>query len=421
MAYTDNLLFHNFLGPLMNPGLAQLQPYPFEKLAGLKQGISPPPDKTAIDLSIGEPRHKTPGFILDELRAHLPETAIYPKTRGSEALRKAMADWLRKRFTLPVATLHPDRHILPVNGTREALFALAQCVVDTRAPDPVVMLPNPFYQIYEGAALLAGARPVYVNCVEAHGYIPDFKSIPESVWQHCQLLYLCTPGNPTGAVIGRDTFGRLLELADRHDFIIACDECYSEIYLDESNPPPGLLQVAAELGRDDYRRCVVFHSLSKRSNVPGLRSGFVAGDERIIGAFLNYRTYHGCAMPPYVQAASTRAWQDEAHVIENRNLYREKFTAVLDILAPVMRVSLPAAGFYLWPETPVADCDFARGLYATQNVTVLPGSFLSRSANGINPGANRVRMALVPPLAECREAALRINAYILTTQTGKQK
>jgi len=421
MAYTDNLLFHNFHGPLMNPGLAQLQPYPFEKLAGLKQGISPPQNKAAIDLSIGEPRHKTPAFILDELRAHLPEAALYPRTRGSDALRQAMADWLRKRFKLPAAGLHPDRHILPVNGTREALFAFAQCVVDARAPDPVVMLPNPFYQIYEGAALLAGARPVYVNCEEANGYIPDFEAVSASVWKHCQLLYLCTPGNPTGAIIGRDTIGRLLELADRHDFIIASDECYSEIYLDEGNPPPGLLQVASELGRDDYRRCVVFHSLSKRSNVPGLRSGFVAGDERIISAFLSYRTYHGCAMPSYAQAASTRAWQDEEHVIENRKLYREKFTAVLGILEPVMQVSLPAASFYLWPETPVADCDFARGLYASQNVTILPGSFLSRAANGINPGHNRVRMALVPPFAECKEAALRIYDYVTTMQTGKQK
>ena len=405
----------------MNPGLAQLQPYPFEKLAWLKQGVSPRQDKAAIDLSIGEPRHKTPGFILDELRAHLAEAAIYPRTRGSDALRKAMADWLRKRFKLSATELHADRHILPVNGTREALFAFAQCVVDARAPDPVVILPNPFYQIYEGAAVLAGARPVYVNCEEAHGYIPDFETVPESVWNHCQLLYLCTPGNPTGAVIGRDTFRKLLELADRHDFIIACDECYSEIYFDEGSPPPGLLQVAAELGHNDFRRCVAFHSLSKRSNVPGLRSGFVAGDERIISTFLQYRTYHGCAMPSYVQAASERAWQDEEHVIENRKLYREKFTEVLGILAPVMRVGLPAAGFYLWPETPEADCDFARGLYASHNVTVLPGSFLSRPANGINPGENRVRIALVPPFTECREAALRIYEYVTTMHTGKQK
>jgi len=396
----------------MNPGLAQLQPYPFEKLTGLKQGITPPPDKGAIDLSIGEPRHKTPAFILDEIRTHLPEAAVYPKTRGSETLRGAMTDWLRRRFRLPAASLHPDRHVLPVNGTREALFAIAQCVIDARGPGPVAMLPNPFYQIYEGAALLAGARPVYVNCDEANGYIPDFDAVPVSVWKHCRLLYLCTPGNPTGAIIERATFGKLLELADRHDFIIASDECYAEIYPDETQPPPGLLQAAAELGCDDYRRCVVFHSLSKRSNVPGMRSGFVAGDERIISAFLQYRTYHGCAMPQYIQAASTRAWQDEQHVIENRKLYREKFSAVLDILGPVLRMHRPAAGFYLWPETPLPDCDFARGLYAAQNVTVLPGSFLSRAANGINPGANRVRIALVPPLAECREAAMRIREYV---------
>ena len=421
MAYTGNLLIHYILGPLMNPGLAQLQPYPFEKLARLKYGISARRGKTAIDLSIGEPRHKTPGFILDVLRTHLAEAAIYPRTRGSDALRQAMADWVRKRFKLSAADFHAERHLLPVNGTREALFALAQCVVNVRASDPVVILPNPFYQIYEGATLLAGARPVYVNCEEAHGYIPDFESVPESAWKQCHLLYLCTPGNPTGAVIGRDTFGKILELAERHDFIIACDECYSEIYLDEGNPPPGLLQVAAELGHNDYRRCIVFHSLSKRSNVPGLRSGFVAGDERIISAFLKYRTYHGCAMPSFIQAASERAWQDEEHVIENRKLYREKFTEVLEILAPVMQVSLPVAGFYLWPKTPEGDCDFARGLYATQNVTVLPGSFLSRTANGINPGENRVRMALVPPFAECREAALRIYEYVTNMHTGKQK
>ena len=404
----------------MNPGLSRLQPYPFDKLAGLIQGISPPQDKLAIDLSIGEPRHKTPAFILEAIRAHLPEAAVYPKTRGSDELRQALSDWLIKRFRLPASSLHPDRHVLPVNGTREALFAIAQCVVDTRAPDPVVLLPNPFYQIYEGAALLAGARPVYVNCLEANGYIPDFEAVPVSIWKHCQLLYICSPGNPTGAIMERDNFGQLLELSDRHDFIIASDECYSEIYLDETQPPPGLLQVAAELGRDDYRRCIVFHSLSKRSNVPGMRSGFVAGDERIISAFLRYRTYHGCAMPPYIQAASAHAWQDEKHVIENRELYRDKFTAMLAILGPVLHASCPAAGFYLWPATPVPDCDFARGLYASQNVTVLPGNFLARTADGINPGENRVRMALVPPLAECKEAAMRIHSYVTTMQTGKQ-
>jgi len=262
------------------------------------------------------------------------------------------------------------------------------------------------------SAMLAGARPVYVNCGEANGYIPDFESVPAPVWKHCRLLYLCTPGNPTGAIIGRDTLGKLLELADRHDFIIASDECYAEIYPDETLPPPGLLQVAAELGRDDYHRCIVFHSLSKRSNVPGMRSGFVAGDTQIISAFLKYRTYHGCAMPSYIQAASARAWQDEQHVIENRKMYYEKISAVLGILGPALRVYRPAAGFYLWPETSIPDCDFARGLYATHNVTVLPGSFLSRVANGINPGANRVRIALVPSLAECREAAMRIHEYV---------
>lgn len=283
---------------MMNPGLARLQPYPFERLAGLKQGIATPPDKSPIDLSIGEPGHKTPTFILDAIRAHLPEAAIYPKTRGSDQLRKVIAEWIVKRFRLPVNSLRPELHILPVNGTREALFAFAQCVIDPSLPDPVVVLPNPFYQIYEGAALLAGARPFYLNCREENGYLPDFDDVPTTVWEHCQLLYLCTPANPSGAIMERDKYTQLLELADHYDFIIASDECYSEIYLDESNAPPGLLQAAAELGRDDYRRCVVFHSLSKRSNVPGMRSGFIAGDAEIIRAFLSYRTYHGCAMPP---------------------------------------------------------------------------------------------------------------------------
>lgn len=396
----------------MNTGMSQLQPYPFEKLADLKRGCVPPPGLSPIDLSIGEPRHQTPAFILDELRAHLPEAAVYPRTRGSEPLREAICAWLGRRFKLPAGSLHPDRHVLPVNGTREALFAIAQCVVDARAPEAVVLMPNPFYQIYEGAALLAGARPVYVPCDKSSNYLPDFDAIPGSTWKRCRLLYLCSPGNPTGAVIGFDTYRKLLALADRHDFIIAGDECYSEIYPDEVHPPPGLLQAAAAHGYDDFRHCLVFHSLSKRSNVPGMRSGFVAGDAGLISSFLRYRTYHGCAMPSYVQAASIRAWNDEEHVRENRKLYREKFSAVLDILSPVMKVYPPAAGFYLWPELPVADEEFARGLYSAHNVTVLPGSFLSRPVNAINPGANRVRLALVPPLAACVEAAWRIRDYL---------
>jgi len=396
----------------MNQGLARLHPYPFEKLARLKQGISPPEDKAAIDLSIGEPKHATPGFILDAIKTHLQTAAVYPKTRGSDELRQAIAAWLMKRFELPGDSINPEKHILPVNGTREAIFAFAQCVVDHHATLPVVISPNPFYQIYEGAALLAGAEPVYVNCSETNNFIPDFDSVSADTWKRCQLLYLCSPGNPTGAVINRETIARLFELADRHDFIIAADECYSEIYFDEGHPPPGLLQVAAELGRDDYRRCVVFHSLSKRSNVPGMRSGFIAGDQDLIRAFLRYRTYHGCAMPLFTQMASIRAWQDEAHVVQNRKMYREKFDAVLGILQPVLNVKRPQASFYLWPEIPDTDIDFARGLYSGQNVTVLPGSFLSRTANDINPGERRVRIALVASLDECIEAAKRIREYI---------
>lgn len=396
----------------MNPGLASLQPYPFEKLARLKHGIVTPPGKTAIDLSIGEPKHKTPDFILDKIRAYLTTAAQYPKTRGNDELRATFAAWLTQRFSLPEGSIQPDQHVLPVNGTREALFAFAQCLVNQRQPRPLVVLPNPFYQIYEGAALLAGATPVYLNCEANNHFLPDFAAVPETVWRDCQLVYICTPGNPAGAVMDRKSLTGLLELADRHDFIIASDECYSEIYFDEDQPPPGLLQVAAETGRDDYRHCIVFHSLSKRSNVPGMRSGFVAGNARLIESFLRYRTYHGCAMPGFVQAASVAAWRDEKHVVLNRKLYREKFAAVLDILTPVMTVRQPQGGFYLWPEVPVADEDFARGLYARMNVTVLPGSFLSRPANGINPGARRLRLALVTPLEECVEAAQRIKEYI---------
>ena len=398
----------------MNPGLDSLHPYPFEKLAQLKHGINAPAGKSAIDLSIGEPKHKTPDFILDEIKAHIVTAAEYPKTRGSDELRTAIADWLKKRFKLPADSILPDKHVLPVNGTREALFSFAQCVVDQHKPNALVVSPNPFYQIYEGAALLAGASPVYVNCEASNNFIPDFAAVPVNIWENCQLVYICTPGNPTGAVMDRNSISLLLELAEEYDFVIASDECYSEIYFNEDLPPPGLLQVAAETGRDDYRNCMVFHSLSKRSNVPGMRSGFVAGNEQLIKSFLRYRTYHGCAMPGYTQAASIRAWQDESHVIHNRKLYCEKFTAVLDILAPVMNVQHPQAAFYLWPEVPAPDTTFARDLYASMNVTVLPGSFLSRTANDINPGTGRLRIALVAGLEECTDAATRLREFIQT-------
>lgn len=397
----------------MNPDLKKLQPYPFEKLASLKQGITPPADLEHIALSIGEPKHPAPGFISEELITHLHGLSNYPLTRGKDELRQSITDWLVKRFNLPAASINAADHVLPVNGTREALFAFAQCVVD-RNTKPVVMMPNPFYQIYEGAALLAGAEPYFLNTTAKNNYLPDLDSVDDETWQRCQLLYLCSPGNPTGAVMDMKYLKNVIELAERFDFVIASDECYSEIYLDDSKPPPGLLGAAAEMGNSDYQRCIVFHSLSKRSNVPGLRSGFVAGDKTIICKFLLYRTYHGCAMSAYSQAASIKAWQDEKHVIQNRALYREKFDAVIDILNPVLKFEKPSASFYLWPETPIDDESFARDLFAQQNVTVLPGSYLSREAGNINPGTRHVRMALVAPLDECIDAANRLKTYIQT-------
>jgi N-succinyldiaminopimelate aminotransferase len=397
----------------MNPDMSQLQPYPFERLAQLFADVERPAALSAISLSIGEPRHPTPGFITEEVITHLHGLSKYPTTRGLPELRTAIARWLMWRFKLPDGSVDPERHVLPVNGTREALFAFAQCSIDRRG-NPLVLMPNPFYQIYEGAALLAGATPWFMNTTRETGYRPDFDAVPAAVWERCQLVYICNPGNPTGAVVGLQQLQQLLELADRHDFVIASDECYSELYPDEHAPPPGLLQAAAAAGRDDYSRCMVFHSLSKRSNAPGLRSGFVAGDAALIENFLRFRTYHGCAMPPATQAASIRAWQDEAHVRENRGLYRDKFTAVLDILAPVLDVQAPEAGFYLWPQTRTGDTGFAHDLLAQQNVAVLPGSYLSRTVNGSNPGSDHVRMALVAPFEDCVEAAQRIKSYIVS-------
>ena len=394
----------------MNRNLDGLQPYPFEKLAALKSGVKPPGTLDHIALSIGEPRHPTPGFITEEVLSHLHGLAVYPATRGTSALRGAITEWATRRFELAPGALDPEHNVLPVNGTREALFAFAQAVVDP-AGDPLVLMPNPFYQIYEGAALLADATPRFIPVAADSGFVPDFTTVPADVWQLCQLIYICTPGNPTGAVMDVEQLQQLIGLADEHDFVIASDECYSEIYFDEASPPPGLLQAAAAMGRNDFRRCVVFHSLSKRSNAPGLRSGFVAGDGEILAQFFRYRTYHGCAMPPHHQAASVRAWADESHVRENRRLYADKFEAVVDVLAGVLPVMRPAAAFYLWPETPVPDTEFARGLYAQQNVTVLPGSYLSREVDGDNPGANRIRLALVAPFDECIDAATRIRAF----------
>jgi N-succinyldiaminopimelate aminotransferase len=395
----------------MNPDLDRLQPYPFQKLAELKAGIAPPSDKEHVALSIGEPQHPAPGFIAEALSSHLHGLARYPLTRGEDTLRETIAHWASRRFGLPAGSLDPARHVLPVNGTREALFALAQCVVD-RSQRPLVVMPNPFYQIYEGAALLAGAEPYFLDLSADSRFLPDLDAVPDAVWARCQLLYLCNPGNPAGAVMNEASLRRALELAERHDFVIAADECYSEIHFPDSTPPPGLLGAAARMGRTDYRRCVVFHSLSKRSNVPGLRSGFVAGDAAILERFHLYRTYHGCSMAPPTQAASRAAWEDEHHVAENRRLYARKFDAVLEILGDALSVERPDAGFYLWPETPMDDERFARELFAAENVTVLPGSYLSRDTEGGNPGKGRVRIALVAPLEECIEAAQRIRRFV---------
>jgi len=395
----------------MNNALQQLQPYPFEKLRALLGGVQPAADKSPIALSIGEPKHRSPAFVAEALAANLDQLAVYPTTLGIPALREAIANWCARRFGLPTGVLDPARHVLPVNGTREALFAFTQAVVQ-RDVDGLVVSPNPFYQIYEGAALLAGAQPHYLACLEEHGFNPDFDAVSDDVWQRCQILFLCSPGNPTGALIPLPTLKKLIALADKFDFVIAADECYSELYFDEANPPAGLLTACAELERHDFKRCVVFHSLSKRSNLPGLRSGFVAGDAAILKSFLLYRTYHGCAMPVQTQLASVAAWNDEAHVKANRDLYREKFDAVLAILDGVLDVQRPDGGFYLWARTPIDDETFTRELFVREHVTVVPGSYLSRSVNGENPGAGRVRMALVAPLAECVAAAERIRDFV---------
>jgi len=394
----------------MNHALSTLQPYPFEKLRALLAGVQPPADKRPIALSIGEPKHPAPHFVAQALSDNLEQLSVYPTTLGLPILRERMAQWCEQRFGLNKGAIDPARQILPVNGTREALFAFTQAVVN-RQPDALVVSPNPFYQIYEGAALLAGATPHYLPCLEENGFIPDFEAVPAAVWQNCQILFLCSPGNPTGALIPLETLERLIALADEYDFVIAADECYSELYFDEDSPPPGLLTACTKLGRHDFKRCVVFHSLSKRSNLPGLRSGFVAGDAAILKDFLLYRTYHGCAMPVQTQLASVAAWSDEAHVSANRSLYRAKFAAVLDILSPVLEVKRPDGGFYLWLKTPIDDSQFARELFAREHVTVVPGSYLSREVDGLNPGKNRVRLALVAPLAECVEAAERIRHF----------
>ncbi len=396
----------------MNPRLAQLQPYPFQKLRELFAGVTPNPELTAINLSIGEPRHATPAFIRETLGTHLDGLSHYPITQGGEALREAIADWAQARYGVE---LDPATEVLPVNGSREALFAFAQAAVDPTRHHKMVLAPNPFYQIYEGAAILAGARPHFLNTLAENGFRMDLTVVPEEVWDWCQLIYVCSPGNPTGKVMALEDWRALFELADRHDFVVAADECYSEIYPEEGSPPLGALTAARELGRDPGKagsRLVVFNSLSKRSNVPGMRSGFVAGDADILTKFLLYRTYHGSAMNPAVQAASTAAWGDEEHVRENRRQYREKFARVMPLLQDVLEFEAPEAGFYLWARVPTDDAEFARELYRQQHVTVLPGSYLAREARGINPGRGYVRIALVDHLDQCVTAARRIAEFV---------
>ena len=394
----------------MNPDLARLQPYPFQKLAALFKDSQANKAYAPVNLSIGEPKHPTPGFIRQALIDNLGGLASYPATAGNEELRRSIAAWLVRRYQLP--GLDPAKQVLPVNGSREALFAFAQAVVDTSRAGARVAMPNPFYQIYEGAALLAGAAPEFINILPQNNYRLELEQLSEAVWASTQLIYVCSPGNPTGSVLTLEDWERLFALSDRHGVVIASDECYSEIYFDEAAPPLGALHAAHRLGRGDYQRLVVFGSLSKRSNVPGMRSGYVAGDAAILEKFLLYRTYQGCAMNPAVQAASRAAWDDEAHVRENRRLYQEKFEAVTKLLRQVCDVRMPEAAFYLWLRTPIADTEFARRLYEAYSVTVLPGSYLAREARGVNPGRDFVRIALVSNPAECIEAAQRLKAFL---------
>ncbi|MSP97304.1 MAG: succinyldiaminopimelate transaminase [Betaproteobacteria bacterium] len=394
----------------MNPSLRQLHPYPFEKLRALFAGVTPNPALRQVSLSIGEPKHPTPALVKDTLTANLTALASYPPTAGSDALRQSIAGWIARRYAIP--NVDWAKHVLPVNGSREALFAFAQTVID-RTDHPYVICPNPFYQIYEGAAILAGATPYFVNMLAADAFKVNYRAVPDEVWRRTQLLYTCSPANPTGRVMSIAEWQELFELSDQYGFIIASDECYSEIYFDEAAPPVGALQAAQALGRTDFRNVVVFSSLSKRSNCPGMRSGFVAGDADVLAKFLLYRTYHGSAMSPAFQIASIAAWNDEAHVRDNRVQYQRKFHAALPLLAP-LGATLPDGGFYFWLQTPIPDPEFARRLLAEQNAVVLPGSYLARPAHGINPGENHVRIALVANHDECMEGVRRIAEFTRT-------
>ena len=393
----------------MNSLLDQLHPYPFEKLNALIKDINPPDDLDLISLALGEPKHRAPDFLIEksaDISAITKGFGTYPPTKGLPELREAIASFVTRRNNLNRA-IDPDTEVLPVNGTREALFAIAQTVVNS-ASNQITLMPNPFYQIYEGAAILAGSTPRFVPCTESNGFNPDFSDVSDAEWQRCSLIYICTPGNPSGAVMSIADLQTLIKKSDEFDFLIASDECYSEIYA--SSPPPGLLEAASAMGRDDYKNCIAFNSLSKRSNLPGLRSGYACGDAAIVERFLLYRTYHGSAMAVQNQWISTIAWQDEAHVLSNRKLYTQKYDVFMDILKDVWPMKRPEASFYLWPKTPIDDVEFTKKLIAYANVKVLPGIYLSREVDGNNPGAGHVRLALVAEVEECAEAANRIKA-----------
>ena len=400
----------------MNRDLDKLHQYPFERLSSLLSEIVPPKELAHISLSVGEPKHSPPSFVEETIAASMHKLSMYPSTKGALEFRQVISDWLKNRFILK--DIDANTQVLPANGTREALFAFAQATID-RENHPLILIPNPFYQIYEGAAFLSGARLHFLNCNEATGFLTDFSSVTAEVWDACQLIYICSPGNPSGAVLDMTALQELINLADRHNFIIASDECYSEIYYNENNPPTGLLEACAKMQRNDYARCIVFHSLSKRSNLPGLRSGFIAGDANIIASFLRYRTYHGCAMSLITQSASIAAWSDEVHVKKNREKYRQKFQIFQQILGDSLPLNIPDAGFYLWvnilPAGVGNDEIFSRELFSQQNVTVLPGRYLGRLSNNSNPGENYIRMALVATVEECREAAERIKQLIASS------